>query len=151
MDNNDILRKIRYVFDFSDSQMIEIFSLADLKVTRALVSSWLKKEEDDDFIKLADYNLAIFLNGLISLKRGKKEGAVPEPEKRLSNNDILRKLKIALNLKNEDMIDVFKFAGVDVSKHELTAFFRRKSHKHFKLCRDQMLRNFLKGLQVKFR
>ena len=94
MTNNDILRRIRYVFDFSDSKMIAVFGLADHPVTREQISDWLKKEDDPAFKKCNDITLAIFLNGLINDKRGKKEGPQPVPEKNLTNNAIFMKLKI---------------------------------------------------------
>ncbi|MBT6338335.1 MAG: DUF1456 family protein, partial [Desulfobacula sp.] len=61
MTNNDILRRIRYTFDFSDSKMIAIFGLADHKVTRAQISDWLKKDDDPAFQKCSDTWFAIFL------------------------------------------------------------------------------------------
>lgn len=151
MINNDILRRVRYLFDFSDLNMVEIFGLADYAVTREQVSEWLKKEEDPAYKKCTDTQLAIFLNGLIIDKRGKKEGAKPEPEKRLNNNIIFMKLKIALNLKAEDIIEIMALANFRISKSELSAFFRKSGHKHYRDCQDQILRNFLQGLQVKFR
>ena len=86
MENNDILRRIRYVFDYSEPKMAKIFSLADYEVTREEVSDWLKKDDEEGFQKFNDKMLAIFLNGLITEKRGKKDGPVPIPEKHLSNN-----------------------------------------------------------------
>ncbi|MEE4312100.1 MAG: DUF1456 family protein [candidate division KSB1 bacterium] len=151
MTNNDILRRIRYIFDFSDSQMISIFGLADLEVTREQVSDWLKKEDDPAYQNCSDVQLAIFLNGLINEKRGKKEGPQPKPEKRLTNNIIFRKLRIALDLKAEDVLEILEMANLVISKHELSAFFRRPDHKHFRKCKDQVIRNFLKGLQLKYR
>ena len=151
MTNNDILRRIRYIFDLSDAAMIAIFGLADCTVTREQVSDWLKKEEDPAYQKCSDSQFALFLNGLINDKRGKKEGGQPEPEKRLNNNIILVKLKIALNLKAEDICEIMELANFPVGKHELSAFFRRPGHKHYRECQDQMLRNFLKGLQLKYR
>jgi len=149
--NNDVLRRIRYTFDFNDSKMIALFGLADLPVTRDQISDWLKKEDDPVYQKCSDNELAIFLNGLISDKRGKKEGPQPEPEQRLTNNIIFRKLRIALNLQAEDILKIMDLAGVRISKHELSAFFRRPDHKHYRECKDQILRNFLKGLQLKYR
>lgn len=151
MTNNDILRRIRYIFDFDDSKMIELFALADTKVTRWEVSAWMKHEDDSDFLVLTDPPLAIFLNGLINDKRGKKDGPQPAPERRLNNNIILRKLKIALNLRDDDMLEILGLAGVSMSKHELSAFFRKPDHKHYRECQNQVLRNFLKGLQMKYR
>jgi len=151
MINNDVLRRVRYIFDFNDAKMIAIFASADDTVTREQVSSWLKKEEDSDYQKLSDMQLAIFLNGLINDKRGKKDGPQHEPEKRLTNNIIFMKLKIALNLKAEDVLELMNLAEFRMSKHELSALFRKSDHKHYRECKDQILRNFLKGLQLNYR
>ncbi len=151
MNNNDVLRRLRYAFDFSDDRMIALFALADHKASRAEISSWLKKEEDPDYRRCDDRLLATFLNGFINHKRGKREGPQPEPEQRLNNNLILRKLKIALNLKDDDILDILSLAGQKLSKHELSAFFRKPGHRHYRECQDQVLRNFLKGLQLNYR
>ena len=151
MTNNDILRRIRYTFDFNDSKMIAIFGLADHQVTQGQISDWLKKDDDPAYQECSDTQLAIFLNGLINDKRGKKEGPQPEPEQRLTNNIVFRKLRIALNLKAEDVLDIMLMGGLRISKHELSAFFRRPDHKHYRECNDQILRNFLRGLQLKYR
>lgn len=150
MTNNDIFRRIRYTFDYSDSKMIAIFGLANLEVTCGQVSDWLKKEDDPAYQNCTDTQLAIFLNGLIIDKRGKKEGLQLEPEKRLTNNIIFRKLKIALDLKADDVLDILDLAHLRISKHELSAFFRKPDHKHYRNCKDQILRNFLNGVQLKY-
>ena len=149
--NNDILRRIRYIFNLDDSTMIKIFALADHKVTRAEISDWLKKDFDDNYKPMNDRTFAVFLNGFINLKRGKREGEQPEPEKNLTNNIILMKLKIALNLRSDVVLDILSLADVRISHHELSAFFRKPNHKHFRECKDQVLRNFLKGLQIQYR
>jgi len=151
MTNNDILRRIRYVFDFNDDTMIKIFALAEDKVTREQISRWLKKDDDTDYKACSDTQLAIFLNGLINYKRGKKDGPQAVPEKKLNNNIIFRKLKIALNLKEEDTLALLKLADLTISKHELSAFFRKEGHKHYRVCKDQILRNFIQGMQLKYR
>ncbi len=151
MTNNDVLRRVRYIFDLDDSKMISIFGLADLEVTREQISDWLKKDDDPAFQNCSDIQLATFLNGFIVDRRGKREGPQPVPEKRLSNNIIFRKLKIALDLKAEDILEILGETDVTISKHELSAFFRKENHKHYRECKDQILRNFLKGAQVKYR
>ena len=151
MINNDILRRIRYTFDFDDSKMIALFGLADHQVTREQISNWLKKDDDSAYQKCSDTQLAIFLNGLINDKRGKKEGPQPKPEQHLTNNIIFRKLKIALNLKDKDILEIMDLANFRMSKHELSAFFRKPDHKNYRNCKDQILRNFLKGMQLKYR
>lgn len=151
MTNNDVLRRIRYTFDFSDSKMIDIFSQADHKVTREQISNWLKKEDDPDYKNCSDTQFIIFLNGLINDKRGKKEGVQLKPVKQINNNIIFRKLKIALDLKAEDVLEIMDLANFQMSKHELSAFFRRPDHKHYRACKDQILRNFLNGMQLKYK
>ena len=145
------MRRIRYTFNFNDSKMIEIFALADHSVTREQISDWLKKEDDPAFKECSDPEMAHFLNGLINDRRGKKEGAQPESEQHLNNNMIFRKLKIALDLKAEDILEILNRVDVHISKHELSAFFRKPKHKHYRDCKDQILRNFLKGVQIKYR
>lgn len=149
--NNDILRSIRYTLKLSDSKMMAVFSLADYHVTREQVCNWLKKDGDPDSQKCSDIQLALFLNGLISDKRGKKEGPQPQAEKRLTNNIVFRKLKIAFNLQGEEILGIMALSGLRISQHELSAFFRKPDNKHYRPCNDQILRNFLKGLQLKFR
>jgi uncharacterized protein YehS (DUF1456 family) len=149
--NNDILRRLRYTFELSDDKMIKIFALADKEVTRAQISEWLKKDDDPDYKPIYDIDLAIFLNGFISLKRGKKEGEQPKPEKKLNNNIVFRKLKIALGFKDEDIVEALELVNFRISKHELSAFFRNPSQNQYRPCKDQILRNFIHGIQVKFR
>ena len=147
---NDILRRIRYTFEFSDSKMMEIFALAGYEITRAQISDWLKKDDDPAYNDLDDNHLAIFLNGLIIEKRGKKEGPQPIAEKRLNNNIVLRKLKIALDLKDDNILEILALADMRISKHELSAFFRKPDQEQFRPCKDQILRNFIHGMQVKY-
>ena len=150
MNNNDVLRRIRYTFDFSDSKMIEIFESANFEVTRSQISDWLKREDDPAHLVLKDKQLATFLNGMINEKRGKKEGIQPVPEKKLNNNIVFRKLKIALNLRDEDILAILKLASLRISKHELSAFFRNPKQSQYRPCKDQILRNFLYGMQKKY-
>jgi uncharacterized protein YehS (DUF1456 family) len=151
MNQNDVLRKIRYILDINDSRMIEIFGLAEYEVPRAQISDWLKRDDDPAYQQLTDPELASFLNGLIIEQRGKKDGPMPKPEKQLNNNAIFMKLKIAFNLQAEDTLALLALNDYTLSKHELSAFFRKPGHKHFVACKDQILRNFLKGLQLKYR
>ena len=151
MTNNDVLRRLRYTFDFNDDKVISIFASADLEVSRNEISNWLKKDDDAEFENLPDKKLATFLNGFINDQRGKREGEQPVPESKLSNNIIFRKIKIALNLEADDVLEILSLVGFNLSNHELSALFRKKGHKHYRECKDQILRNFLQGLQLKFR
>lgn len=150
MTNNDILRRMRYLFNYNDLKMIELFKLANLEVNKNEISNWLKKEDEPTYTEISDQQLASFLNGLIIEKRGKREGPQPIAEIRLSNNMILRKLKIALDLKTDDILDLYASINKKISKHELSAFFRNPEHKSYRHCMDQYLRNFLNALQNKY-
>ncbi len=151
MTNNDILRRIRYTFNFKDLKMVAIFALADHQVTREQISNWLRKDDDEAFQECSDTQLAIFLNGFINDRRGRKEGPQPNPEQNLTNNIILRKIKIALDLQADDILKILNLVNVNISKHELSAFFRKPGHKHYRDCLDQILRNFMNGMQLKYR
>lgn len=151
MTNNDIIRRIRYTFDFNNRKMLEIFALAGYEAKPSQIIAWLQKDGDPDLVELNDNELAYFLNGFINEKRGKKEGEQPVTETTLNNNIIFRKLKIALNLKDTNIIEMLKLAGLPLSPHELSAFFRNPEQKQYRVCHDQFLRNFLHGMQLKYR
>lgn len=151
MRNNVIFRQLRYIFNYKDDQMVALFALAEAKVTRDQVGNWLRKADHEHYQEISDAELATFLNGLINKKRGKREGPQPPPEQELNNNIIFRKLKIALNLKDTDIVKIFDTVDMEVSKHEISAFFRKPNQRQYRECQDQFLRNFLYGLQVKYR
>jgi uncharacterized protein YehS (DUF1456 family) len=148
--NNDTFRRLRYALDLHDPDLEEIFSLSGTVVPRADILNLLKKETDEGYVECSNAVLSSFLDGLIIKRRGKKEGS-PRPASHdgqlLSNNDILKKLRIALELHEEDVNAILKKAGVEISRPELSALFRNKDHKNFKECGDQFLRNFLTGLK----
>lgn len=148
MTNNDILHRIRFIFDLNDTNMIEIFGLGGLPVTRDQVIAWLKRDTDQTCQQCSDSQLAMFLNGFIVYRRGKKEGAQPEPEQQITNNIIFRKLKIALDLQAEDILEILELANISLSKHELSALFRKPGHKHYRECKDSILGGFLNGVQI---
>ncbi|MCX7088640.1 MAG: DUF1456 family protein [Methylococcales bacterium] len=151
--NNDILRRVRYALTLNDREMIEIFALSEHEISRENLLNLLKKDNEEDFVALDDPLMTLFLDGLITFKRGKLDNnaALPTPKASLTNNVILKKLRIALEFKEEDMLNVFQLADFKLSKGELSAFFRQKGHKHHRDCGDQALRNFLQGLVLHFR
>ncbi len=151
MNNNDILRRLRFTFDFEDSKVVEIFALGNMAITEDKVKPWLLKDEDAAQVKLKDVELASFLNGLIVLKRGKKEGVEMVAERQLNNNQVFRKLRIALAYKDFDIIAAYDEVGMIISKGELSAIFRNPKQSQYRACQDQFLRNFLLGLQYKLR
>lgn len=150
MTNNDVLRRLRFAFNFSDDQVIDLFQKGGVETDRATISNWLKKDEHEDFQYINDFELASFLNGFIVLKRGQKDGQTPIAEEKINNNLILRKLKIALNYKDEDIVELLKTMDFEMSKSEINAFFRKSNHDKYRHCKDQMLRVFLQGLTKRF-
>jgi uncharacterized protein YehS (DUF1456 family) len=130
--------------------MIALFASANMTASREQVSQWLKKDNDSDFVACSDSELASFLNGFINEKRGKKEGPQAIAERRLTNNIILTKLKIALNLKAEELIALLETVDFRLSKPELTAFARKPEHKNFRICKDQVIRNLLQAIDKKY-
>ncbi len=172
MDNNDILIRLRYAMDMKDSDVIEIFRLGGIAVTKEQVKRLLSKPvtslnvsgeqkiiENKNRDICDDFMLESFLNGFIIFKRGKQEPKQGEPEKPLFlikdhksvNNVLLKKIKIALSLTGDDMLEIFKSVGINLSNGELSAVLRREGQRNYKECQDRYARNFLKGLAMKYR
>jgi len=152
MIHNDVLRSVRYMLDISDNKVVEIIKLGGLDVTKEDVLTYLKKDEEEGFVRCPDEVMAHFLDGLVVFKRGKDESRAPMPvELPVTNNIILKKLRVAFELKDDDMHAILKAAGFPVSKRELSALFRKFGHTHSRPCGDQLLRNFLKALTLRVR
>jgi uncharacterized protein YehS (DUF1456 family) len=174
MSNGDILIRVRYALDIKDADMVEIFKLGGVDIEKEEVREMMKKSKKDDYNEFDDDSeltennnivtcnnkmLESFLNGFIIFKRGKQDPKPGQPDKpamslknnKNVNNLMLKKLKIALSLTSEDIIDILKEAGVLITKGELSALLRKEGHKNFKECGDRYARNFLKGLAIKYR
>ncbi|PCJ20105.1 MAG: hypothetical protein COB02_05765 [Candidatus Cloacimonadota bacterium] len=152
MINNDILRRLVYIFDLNDLSTLKIFTLSNKTIEHSLFSRIVKREDDENFELCSNEILNHFLDGLIILKRGLPESKViPKSSTTLNNNIILRKIKIALTFKDADILACLKLVDFKVGKSELSALFRKKDHKHYKVCGDQFLRNFLLGLSKTLR
>ena len=154
MINNDVMRSIRYMLDLGDAKVVEITQLADpdFPLDKADIPALLKRDGEDGAVICSDQVLAHFLDGLILHYRGRDESQPQRPvETRITNNLVLKKLRVAFQLKDVDMHDTFIAAGFPLTKPELTALFRQPGHKHYRPCGDQILRNFLKGLTLRYR
>jgi uncharacterized protein YehS (DUF1456 family) len=155
MNKNDILRRLRYALNLSNLEMVGIFKLSGHDIVESEILDILKKEEEEGYVECSDKELELFLDGLIIMKRGKKETEETEPaakiETRMSNNLVLKKLRIALDFKEVDMLEMFKLSEFEITKPELSALFRKKGNKNYKVCGDQILKNFLQGLTVRYR
>jgi len=158
MNNNDVLRRFRYALDMSDKEVINAFKESGHIIDKEGVLNLLKKDEEEGFEKCNNRLLGLFFDGVIIQRRGRKEvkpGEKPQTPAPMTsnniNNQILKKIKIALNLKTEDMVAVWELADIYISNSDLTALFRKKGQKNYKECLDKFLRTFLKGLAVKYR
>ena len=147
MTNNDVLRSVRYLLNVSDATLADIIRLGDGEVSRDEIVAFLKKEDEDGYQACGDAVMARFLNGLVTYKRGKDDGRPPQAvEVPVTNNTVLKKLRVAFELKDGDIIALLQRTGLNVSKTELSAFFRRPDHRNYRECGDQLLRYLLKGL-----
>lgn len=152
MTHNDVLRSLRYMLKVNDAQMAEIIGLSGLKVTAEEVVHYLKKEEEEGFVRCPDRVMAHFLDGLVIYRRGRDDSRPPQPiEVPVVNNMVLKKLRVAFELKEEDLHAILKAADFPVTKPELSALFRKVGHDNYRPCGDQLLRNFLKGLALRVR
>lgn len=152
MIHNDVLRSLRYMLDISDTKMAQIARSNGFKLTDAEMANYLKKDEDKDFVQCTDEAMAHFLDGLVIFRRGRDESRpLPPIELPVSNNTILKKLRVAFELKDDDILALLKAVNFPVSKTELSALFRKVGHENFRPCGDQLLRNFLKGLSLRIR
>jgi uncharacterized protein YehS (DUF1456 family) len=154
MINNDVLRSIRYMLDLSDARVVEITHLADpeFPLDKANIPALLKRDGEPGMVACSDRLLAYFLDGLVVYFRGRDESQPPRPvEKRITNNLVLKKLRVAFQLKDVDMHEIFASAGFPLGKPEMSALFRQPGHANYRPAGDQILRNFLKGLTLRFR
>ena len=145
--SNDILRSVRYILKSNNNDLVRILALAEVETTPANIASWITKEDEEGFVRCPDIILSSFLNGLIYDKRGKDESApVLSPERRVNNNIVLKKLRIAFSLKSDDVMAIMTEQKFRVSMPEITAMMRAPDHKNFRECGDQFMRYFLRGL-----
>lgn len=150
MTNNDTLRRLRYALGVTDAQLAQTITRTGMATDPSRVESWLKREGEAGFVELSDAALCGFLDGLIIEKRGPRpDGAIHEPLEFLSNNEILKKLRIALELRDDEVDAIFMRAEFVVTKAELGSFFRKEGHRNFRKCPDQVLRKFIQGLSKK--
>ncbi len=155
MNNNDIVRRVRFALTLSNADMAGIFKLAGHDIQQCEILTIFKKEKETGYVECSDSQISHFLDGLIILKRGPNKSSNPQskvqPETPMSNNMVLKKLRIALNFKEEDMFEMFKRAEFSITKPELSALFRKQGSKNYKACGDQILKKFLHGITVFYR
>ena len=147
MQTNDILFKITKALSLDTKQTIEAYELADFEMTEERLSSILKRRQDDGFEQVTFEELGTFLDGLVLLKRGPSEKEVNKDEVvELTNNLILKKIRVAMELKEAEMLILFGLAEVALTKRQIGSLFRKEGGKNFKVCSDELLMAFLDGL-----
>ncbi|WP_070886623.1 DUF1456 family protein [Pseudomonas sp. D1-3] len=152
MINNDVLRSLRYMLDISDQQLAEIVQLGGHSVSEQEIAAVLKKDDEPGFLPCSDELLAHALDGLVYFKRGKDDSRpAPALELPVSNNQVLKKLRVAFELKEDDIHTIMRSVDFVVSKPEMSALFRKAGTSNYRPCGDQFLRNFLKGLTQRLR
>jgi uncharacterized protein YehS (DUF1456 family) len=152
MNNNDVLKRLRYALNITDLKVVELFKSVGYDIPKSELESIFKTEDEAGYVECGDSIMDKFLEGLVTSRRGKLDsppGGAGKP--RLNNNDILRRIKIALELRDDDIIALMGLAKVEISKSELSALFRKRGHTNYRPCGDQFLRNFLVGLTAKYR
>jgi len=155
MMNNLVLRRLRYALNLRESNMVEMFKLVNVTIKSTTISALLMREDQNGFVECTDAVLTQFLDGLIIKNRGLAEGAKPPApaadDARINNNMILKKIRVALELREEHLLEIMDKADFKFSKSEMSAFFRKPDSRQYKPCGDQMMRNFLMGLCEKNR
>ncbi len=147
MNNNDVLRRLRFALQLTDAELRRLSGLAGVDLASEDLTSWLAREGEPDFLPCPDRALEACLDGLVLHRRGPRDGPAPGPS-RFDNNMILKKLRIALELKESEMLRLLALGGMELSSSELAGLFRAHTHRHYRACGDQLLRNFLKGLTL---
>jgi len=152
MTNNDILRSIRYALNTDNATMCKIFALSEYDMDESTLLERMRKEDEPGFVECSDRLMRLFLDGLVIMRRGKREMPVtieampaPAPEK-LTNNDVLKKLRVAFDLKGDDVLDMVTSVGHKTTMSQVNALFRKKDHRNYVECGDQFMRYFLKAL-----
>lgn len=154
MNNNDRLKRLRYALDIKDTDIVKIFKFGGVDITKEEFREMLIKKNDEEYeVELTNEQFERFLNGLIISQRGARKGDEPvfELHNGNANNLLLKKVKIALSLTSDDIIEYLDLAGVRVSKGEISAILRKEGHRNYKPCGDRYARNFLKGLMIEHR
>lgn len=147
MTHNDTLRRLRYALNINDSQVAKAIGCTGEETSPDQVGRWLKRADEDGFEEISDASFCRFLDGLIIEKRGPRpDGSITAPLEFLSTNEVLKKIRIALELRDEDMNAVFDRADFVVTKAELGSFFRKEGHRNYRKCPEQVLRKFILGL-----
>lgn len=145
--HNDVLRSLRFLLDVNEVGMANLFHLGGLDLPMHEVEAYLRREDEPGFVVCPDRSIAAFLDGLVVSRRGARDEPIRRMrDERITNNAILKSLRIAFSLRDDDLLRAMDRVGVRLSKSELSALFRQPSHPNYRVCGDQFLRTFLRAL-----
>jgi len=148
MKTNAIFQKIIQAFSLDIPYVQTLLNVSGIELGEQQIAKLLKREGEGGFKSMPDYVLAIFLNNFINERRGRTADGEESINKRqkLSNNDVLKKLRVAFNLHEKDVRDVLSLATIELTKSDLSALFRKSGNSHFKACDDELLIDFIEAL-----
>ncbi len=143
---NDILYRIQKALNLTREEILEAYKLEAYEMNPSHLESLLKRRQEKGFMLCSYEELGVFLDGLVTLKRGPSPRRNADEVVELTKNLILKKLRIALNLKESDTEIIFGLGDVKLSKQQMASLFRKEGHKNFKACSDELLIAFIEGL-----
>ena len=150
MNRNRLILRLRNLLRMSEEDVQRAFELGGSALSPTEIQSLFELEPDSS-LTCTDEHLGQFLDGLILVRRGPRPGgakASAESDAPLTNNTVLKKLRIALELKEDNLLEIFERAGVTLKRHEAGSLFRKESHRNFRPCTDELLGSFLTGLTL---
>jgi uncharacterized protein YehS (DUF1456 family) len=147
--HNTILDTVRASLKLTDAKVLECFTLGGSTLSPEALADVTPKVQGEAETVMTDALLAAFLDGLIVSRRGPTPSSSSQDDAvvELTNNTILKKLRIALNLQAEGMLKLFDAGGKTLTRGELTVLFRKPTHKHYKACGDELFLAFFEGMK----
>ena len=152
MDNNAILRSLRFALRLQDEDVMRLFRLGGWELSLEATQARMGREGEPGAVYCVDDALGAFLDGLVLDRRGPPPAdRPPPPPVPLTNNEVLKKIRVALELKESDVVTALALADMRLSKGEVRALFRSPAHPNHRQAGDQLLRRFLRGLTLRLR
>jgi uncharacterized protein YehS (DUF1456 family) len=149
MHNNEILGRLADVLTLKADGLAEIFALGGETMTGEDARARTLSLDTEGAVACTADELCRFLDGLILDKRGPRETGRPaKPVRKLTHNAILKKLRIAFNFTEDDMLRILDAGGSPTTGLALSPLFRKPGNKHFRTCSDAVLGSFLSGLAL---
>lgn len=145
MTHNALLAHLKLAFGLDDAALVRLFALGGCPLDDAAVAARQRTYVPDS---LTYAELVALLDGLIADRRGPSTRPAPQGKTRrirYPNNVVLKKLRIAMDLKEEDTAATFAAGGLDLDHYAIGALFRQEGQSQFRACTDDQLLAFLTG------